>query len=160
MLTFCTSLIGYQASHKLFVRKIFLEEYLSFLNFVQTQIRYTAIAPHKIIEKSLGKNEINIFLNILKQNLKTDKTFFASWSNAIFKIKESFGLSKDDVFTMMDFGEKLGTSDVRSQLKLCDLHIKFINDHIKEAEQSKNQMSKLYLTLGVAAGMGISLLFL
>lgn len=160
MLISCTSWMGYLASHKLLMRKIFMEQYLQFIGFVQVQIGYAAISPYKIAKKYPARSEIGIFLEDLKQELACRENFPKAWSNSIKKTKREFGLTESDVDMILDFGEKLGTSDIRSQLKHCEVHTKLASEHLKEAERMKKEMSRLYLTLGITIGTGLSLLFI
>jgi stage III sporulation protein AB len=139
---------------------MFWEQYLQFINFVQTQIGYVAISPCQIVKNYHAKNEINIFLNCLKNELDFEGNFPRAWVNSVKKTKKELGLTEDDENVVLDFGEKLGSSDIRNQLKHCNMHIKFANDHLKEADCAKKEMSRLYLTLGAATGMGLSLLFM
>jgi len=61
---------------------------------------------------------------------------------------------------MQEFGEKLGTSNLESQVKLCKINIKLTESYLHEANEIKNKKSKLYVTLGISSGISLVLLLI
>lgn len=160
ILIFCTSAIGYQASLKLSMRKKFFENYISFLEFFKAQISFASLAFSEILERFAPKDEFKIFKKLLKETLKKEKEISKAWDHSILRVKDVFGLTSSDISIISVFGEEIGVTDIKNQLNLCNTHIHFAQEHFKEAKARKNQMSRLYITLGLWSGLAFSILLL
>ena len=57
-------------------------------------------------------------------------------------------------------GKLLGKTDIEGQLSEIELGLELINKQIKDAEIEKNKNSKLYKTMGVILGIGISIILI
>jgi stage III sporulation protein AB len=147
-------------ANRLILRKQFLEQYLQFLNFVESQIAYSMDTPTRILNKYKGAKEFEIFSSHCKKKLLLHKLFSESWRESLEYIKKDFGLTNEDFSLLNDFGQKLGTSDIEGQIQHCELHKKLVINNFEEANKEKQQKEKLYITLGLALGSCLALIFL
>jgi stage III sporulation protein AB len=152
--------LGFIYSNRLILRKRFLEQYLQFLNFLETQIIYSMDTPARILNKYKGSKEFEMFSSHCKKNLLKHELFSESWKKGLEQIKKEFGLTSADFDLINDFGQKLGTSDIEGQISHCELHKKLITNNFEEAAQEKKQKERLYITLGLAFGASLALVFL
>jgi stage III sporulation protein AB len=141
------------------MRKNFFENYISFLEFTKAQISFTSVAFLNILEKFSPKDDFAIFFNHLKEELKQKKETSIAWEKTILENKNIFGLKKSDISTICEFGKEIGTTDTKNQLNLCDTHIHFAKEYLRDATIQKKQSSRLYVSLGIWSGLAISLLF-
>ena len=56
------------------------------------------------------------------------------------------------------FGKLLGKTDKKGQISEIDLSLNFIEKQIQKAEVEKNKNAKLYKSLGVLIGCGITII--
>lgn len=57
-------------------------------------------------------------------------------------------------------GKLLGKTDIEGQLSEISLGLDLIGKQIKDAEYERNKNSKLYKTMGVIFGLGISIILI
>lgn len=83
-----------------------------------------------------------------------------AWKTAINLHCQENGFSRDDCEIIFDFGRGLGSSDTEGQLKHCETYRHLFKDRLKKARADAQTKGKLYITLGIAGGMGVALLML
>lgn len=152
--------MGFVISHKLSVRVRFLQQYLQFISYIETEIRYAQRVLSEILGTYENETEFKSFLTIIKENLKSDISFFEAWSDAVHKIPNSYGLLKQDKELICEFGKELGATDVNGQMALCDLNKSLVNSILNAAKEEKIKKSKLYFMLGSSFGVCIALILL
>lgn len=150
--------MGISASRALSERVCFLEEYLKFLAFLQTQISYSAAPLPSLLEKYRDTRVLGPFVSTCLSGLNERHTFSQSWSEAIKESAKSFGLKKEEVHLICDFGSALGGSDVAGQISHCELNKQLVGTYLERAREEKTRKSKLYLMLGVCAGVAAALI--
>ena len=69
-------------------------------------------------------------------------------------------LNHEDKALIAGFLNGLGSSDVEGQLAHCNLYQVRIENNLREAENRKNSLSRLYLSLGVLAGIAVAIVCL
>ncbi len=106
------------------------------------------------------KGEISGFLIQVKENLKSEEGFVKAWQDAAESSANAYGLRKPEKELISKFGKELGTTDVRGQISLCELNQKLIGAALEVAKEEKEKKSKLYLMLGVSAGISIAIILL
>ena len=57
-------------------------------------------------------------------------------------------------------GKLLGKTDIEGQLSEISLGLDLINKQLVDAEYERNKNSKLYKTMGVILGLGISIILI
>lgn len=67
-------------------------------------------------------------------------------------------LNIKDALIIKNLFSGLGKTDTNGQLDFCDSVLNDINRNLLEAEKDKNEKAKLYSTLGVSAGLAISII--
>ena len=145
VIVFC---VGYKKFLSLKRKKQFFEEFLHFLNTLNTQIGFFQNKLEEVFEKHNYSTEFCIFL-------KQCKTFILTANKKeflLFLSSESFFDSSEHKF-VVDFFECFGKLDVGSQ---CDAISKF-SFFIKNKLQNENEHFKRKgkLTLSLSALLGI-----
>ena len=152
--------MGYVISRKLALRVRFLQEYLQFISYIETEIRYARRVLIEIIGKYKNETEFKTFLVAVKANLNSGMSFSEAWRAAVYKIPNSYGLLKHDKELICEFGQKLGTTDVVGQVALCGLNKSLIGSVLDTAKEEKLKKSKLYFMLGSSFGVCLAIILL
>lgn len=161
MLIASSTALGYATSRRLSLRVRFLQQYLQFVSYINTEIRYTQRVLSEIINSySDTKGEISGFLIQVKENLKSEEGFVKAWQDAAESLADAYGLRKPEKELISKFGKELGTTDVRGQISLCELNQKLVGAVLEVAKEEKEKKSKLYLMLGASAGISIAIILL
>lgn len=149
-----STLAGYMESHKLSLRVEQLEAFLRFITAARTEIHYTA-AP---VEEIVRKHGDMPFLKTCAENCQNGSSFTESWAAAVESGAKGFGLLEKDISLLRSFGDGFGASDMDGQLAHCKLFAELTETQLEHAREEKNRKSKLYLMLGIFAGMAVALL--
>ena len=122
------------------------------------QIRFSA-APTQMWLKALcqsGEFRRLTFLQAAATCPPSD--FHAVWRRETGRLPS--GLSERDRQLMCQFGERLGTSDVAGQLRVCEEYGRRLEEQREQARTEQRDKSRLYGTLGLLGGLGAALLVL
>lgn len=149
------TLSGFMESHKLTVRVEKLEAFLRFLSAARTEIRYSA-APVVQILMQHG-SEIG-FLRQCSRFCSEGSGFVKAWENAVNSRAKLDGFSPRDRELLLSFGAGFGASDTDGQISHLELYANLIGENLKTAKENQGRKSKLYLMLGVFAGLGTAIL--
>jgi stage III sporulation protein AB len=155
LLIFAGTLLGYTESHKLSVRVEHLESFLRFLSAARTEVRYSAIPVAQVVERH--GTELR-FLRECVKRCDDGESFAQAWKNAVLSSGENDGFAAHDAELLLSFGEGFGTSDTDGQISHMELYSGLFRANLKSARDDRNRKSKLYLTLGVFAGLSSALL--
>lgn len=158
MLILSGTAIGYLASHRLSMRVEFLSQYIKFISFCETQIRYSAIPIIEILKKQKELPIISPFIKNCINKMESEKTFSDSWYAAANEICKDTGLTNEDINLINDFGIRLGESDVEGQVSHCKLNIKLMNEILELAKENKQKKGRIYIMLGAFSGIAIALM--
>ena len=151
--------IGILISNKYKNRVKDLKEFKSFLNIIDTKIRFT-YEPIKDICKDLSEmSESGIGKMFLKVNyLIRDKSLEDAWEEAIDEFGNNF--SKEDKNIIKPFGKMLGKTDVVGQASQISQLQEFLKIQIEKAEIEKQKNEKLYKSLGMVIGLVIIIILI
>ena len=69
-------------------------------------------------------------------------------------------MKKEDIDIIRNLGRLLGKTDIEGQISEIKLVNNFLDIQIKDAEEEKNKNEKMYRTLGIVAGMTITILLI
>lgn len=105
------------------------------------------------ISKSIYLDNNNIFQRTKKYMNASDVN--SAWNKAI---EEEIKITKEDKEILKMFGKLLGKTDKKGQISEIDLSLNFIENQIQHAEFEKNKSTKLYKSLGVFVGIGITII--
>lgn len=147
-------------SHRLSVRVMFLQQYLSFLDYIETEIRYSKKLIYEIIKSYTSQNELSYFLRCICNNIQNNLSFNIAWKDAVYKLPDYYGLQPQDKEFISDFGRQLGTTDTQGQVSLCQLNKAFVTSALEIAKNEKSKKSKLYFILGSSFGLCLTVVFL
>ncbi len=67
-------------------------------------------------------------------------------------------INREDKKILDNFLSQLGSTDTASQLQFCNSTLNDIKRNLADALKDKNEKSKLYATLGICAGISVSIL--
>ena len=147
------SLCGLLESRKLILRERRLEDFLSFLQVMTTEIRFSQAHLDEIIRRHGGKFD---FLKACAERLEEGAVFLSVWRE---EASQATGFDAEDRRLLQDFGVGLGTTDINGQLAHCELYTDLFQVRLREARSQKEKKAKLYLLLGVFGGLAAALLF-
>ena len=152
---------GLTASVSLSRRAASFEEIARLISFIQTQIRYTAAPIGRIIERAAAGGFSGLsFLNGAANDIKKGENPCAAWCQAVKKHSAECSFNAADTELLQKFGQGLGSSDIKGQLSHCETFYRLFDDRLNEARLEARSKGRLYMTLGVAGGLGTALLLL
>ena len=150
------SYLGFEKSKNYGKRVEELQKIKNGLNFFKSKIEFTYEPVKDILEgisKSVYQDEENIF-NRARQYMK-EKNVNVAWNDAV---DEESKIVKEDKDVLKMFGKLLGKTDKKGQISEIDLSLNFIEKQIQRAEIEKNKNAKLYKSLGILIGCGITII--
>ena len=87
-------------------------------------------------------------------------TFTQVWMEAVNSELLNTSLNKKDKSGLIQFGENLGYLDKEMQINTHDLFLTQLEDEINELSKTAKEKSYLYSTLGIMAGIFVSIILL
>jgi len=147
LVVMCSTLVGFSVSNKLYKRKSILESFLLLIKNSATKIRYTNSTLATIFSD-----------NFMDFNFDEETSFSSQWNEMLNEYNKI--LKTDDIKILRDFGSKLGTTDVLGEEKNIEMYLELLNEKINDASDCIQKKSKLYKTLGLSAGITVSILLL
>lgn len=157
--SFCV-FIGIVKSSALKNRALELLEVSLMLEKIEVYLTYEKL-PTKEIVQALAENESLSRLKFLRDCMTTTNEnipFPVIWRQALEENKNNMDLTADDRKIIHMLGTNLGSSDVKTQLNSIEMLKNLTKQALDEAQQGKEQKGKLYRSLGVLGGIGITLL--
>lgn len=153
---------GLYSSTELSRRASSLERIGRLIEYIETQIRYTAAPVKEIIAKTASVEEFGAlsFLQTACAGVQNGERPDTAWRGAVQSEGENCGFNATDRELLFDFGAELGKSDVEGQLSHCESFHRLFEDRLQSARSDVRIKGKLYVTLGVTAGLGVALLLL
>ena len=100
------------------------------------------------------------FAEIYVRVCEKGEAFPAAWQSCMGKVMEDLPLTKTEKKLIMDFPASLGFMEENAQAGALDELLREINLHIEEIEKEHKSKNKMIMSLGVAAGVLISILLL
>jgi stage III sporulation protein AB len=126
-----------------------------FLSAAKTEIRYSAVPVVQVIEQH------GTALRFLRECVKRchqEESFSAAWKNTVLNCAKGDGFDAHDTELLLSFGAGFGASDTDGQISHLELYYGLFGANLKSAREDRNRKSKLYLMLGVFAGLSSALL--
>lgn len=97
---------------------------------------------------------------VLFNTFEENKPFAKAWHEGVYKVFENSFLKKEDKENLAGLTKGLGEGDIIQQKK-CFEHTFFeIDKMLKQAEEDKKRLSKMYMSLFLAGGLGISIMLI
>lgn len=156
--------IGFYFSNDMRCRIEDLRELRKLISLLRGDIRYANTPLPEAISAIARRNKGNFerfFANTCtKLHELSGLTFSDIWKEAVEKELMNTSLAKKDKFHLIQFGESLGYLDKDMQMNTLDLYISQLEDAITELSKTVKEKSYLYNTLGIMAGIFISIVML
>ncbi len=135
-----------------------LEKAVVLLEQMQTCLRYGQM-PTDMMLAHLSQGEQFSTFAFLGESLKKMKRgvlFPTAWKESLRGMKQS-GFQPCDLERLEQIGDILGGSDFESQIEALSLQLSLLRGHLQQATARREQLGKLYRTLGVLTGIGVSI---
>lgn len=150
------SYIGILKSKSYENRVVELSKFQNALVMFESKLKFTYEPLKNIFEeisKVIYKNENNVFLEVAQEERDVYKAWCNGVENTLF-----FNMQDKEVIKMI--GKMLGKTDIEGQLSEISLGLDLVSKQIKDAENEKIKNCKLYRTMGVILGLGISIILI
>lgn len=130
---------------------------------LKSQIGYSyEILPEALINiANRSKEPVNTLFKTIanKLNQKSGKSVSDIWY-CEFKAYKNTNLSKEDIYTVSEFGKVLGYLDKKLQMDNIDIVIQYIDRTVDLILKNIEKDSKMYHSLGILGGILIALLLI
>lgn len=159
-----SSAFGFYMSSSLKDRIEDMKELKKNILILRGDIRYGSTPLPEAIGAIAGRHEGNFakfFTHIYEELIKLDGVrFFDIWKIAVEQKLKDTSLNKNDKEHLMKLGENLGYLDKDMQINIIDLYIEQLEAEILEASKVLKEKAHLYNTLGVMAGIFVTIIML
>ena len=154
--------LGVMASQNLRRRALALEQMEKLIVRLSTQIKYTAAPVQELLPAAMksGEYEALRFLGPLREGLAQESDFPRLWEAAVAGRGGDCGFTLQDKALLCEFGRGLGVSDLEGTQSHCGLYRDLFHKQAEAARQDVSSKGRLYITLGIAGGLGLALLLL
>lgn len=154
--------IGFYFSCQLKARIEELLELKKILMLLRGNIRYASTPLAEALESiSLRHHgELKDFLQYVSSQMEQmqGKTISDIWKDGVEKKIKGLSLTKTDKEALIGFGNNLGYLDKEMQLSTIDLYVATIETEIEEATRTVKEKTYLYNSLGLMAGIFLTIL--
>ncbi|WP_040196962.1 stage III sporulation protein AB [Candidatus Soleaferrea massiliensis] len=158
----CTSAVGFKYSSGLSKRVRQLERCISMIHMMISELQYSLCPTMDLLNHLSAMDEFQdfYFLNACKNLMNKSVPFTTSWRTSLLSHSENLQLSGDDKKVLLRVGDILGAMDGENQVGELKLIETTLDDRLEQARLSREKYGKLYRSLGVLAGVGISIFML
>lgn len=156
--------IGFYFSCDMRCRIEDLKELKKLIGLLKGDIRY-AITPLPEAISSLARRHsgnYGSFLQYVSKKLQelSGQTFSEIWRVAVEKELISTSLTKKDKLQLVHFGDNLGYLDKDMQLNTLELYLSQLDEEITDISKTIKEKTYLYNSLGIMAGIFITIIML
>lgn len=159
-----STLMGFYYSNELKSRVNNLKELRKLIVLLRGDIRYGNTPLPEAICAIARRHEgsFKVFFVRLSEKLgeHSGNTFAQVWMEAVNSELLNTSLNKKDKSGLIQFGENLGYLDKEMQINTLDLFLTQLEDEINELSKTAKEKSYLYSTLGIMAGIFVSIILL
>lgn len=158
LIVLCGSLTGLNLGRGLTARVRVLEEVIRLYRYLRDRLKYLRPSVSALIEAAAESGEFEAlkFLPACNARMKSGLGFSESWRLSV--AEEAPALGRDALPAVQSLAGVIGASDIDSQLSAIDYGISVLEDRLEQARQKAAGKSRLYGTLGLLAGLGVSVL--
>jgi len=147
-----SSLIGIQKASCLKNRVKYLANIKASLNILESEISFSQDILEKAFMRISKAVDTKGLFETASENI-SELGIKSAWEYAVSECSKSLCLNKADYEALILFGEKLGMSDKKGQVKNIRNTISIIDGLIESAEKEYTQNAKLYRSGGVIIGL-------
>ena len=159
----CTCM-GFYFSNEMKERIDDLKELRKLIGLLRGDIRYAATPLPEAISVLNKRHEgrFHHFLDYVSSKLQelSGQTFAAIWRAGTDTMLSNTSLSRRDKLQLAQLGENLGYLDKDMQVNTLDLYITQLEDEISDLSKTVKEKVYLYNTLGVMAGVFITIIMI
>lgn len=158
-ITACGTLIGLEFRRRIAVRIQSLVMFKEIFREMKSMISYNGMSLNEIIFEIRNMHTHNKFIAKCSENI-SQTSFKIAWKSALNDFKSDLCLNENDVKFLYESAEKLGKSDIDSELDLLELINCQLSDMINEAEIKLKSDGKIYAALGSSCGIITALIII
>lgn len=149
---------GMRISLLLKKRVVVLEETLTFLSSLISEIRFSKNNINKILSDLSSDEALNSLYFLKSFSFFTDNTDFRDiW---IVSVKAFQYYKMEEKVKMLQLGAFLGSTDVESQIKTINRYIVFFENFLSKAETEYEKYGKTASLFGLFTGASVFILFI
>lgn len=126
---------------------------------LSTAIRYSGMEIHLLLQQEYKNIKIPFISNTL-ENLENNHSLHESWSYAVEKLPAIYGLSSQEKSIIIQFGSKLGATDIDGQTEHCNYFKNLFQEKASSLKNDYSIKSRLYRNLGFFSGLAVVLLMI
>ncbi len=159
IVTTCTA-VGLMLRRRLIDRADCLERLVAMLDYLSAQISYVRMPIGEIVLQMSAQSQFTrlTFLSECRQRLSQGVSFPQAWKSSV--VQQRSLLSKEDFERLISLGDVLGTTDALEQQKTIEMYTHLFEKSYESARGECTSYSRMYLTIGVLAGVGFAILML
>lgn len=159
MIIISSAFIGINEAAKLKDKCTCTSKMIQMIRQIKIQMNYCVPSVREILQALTEMAEFKPFTFLNKCLESYDECSFDTlWEREVRAA--GLPLSKEDVMMLVSFGSGLGTTDLDGQIGLCDSFEEKFKMSLKAYETQRDQKSKLYISAGVLAGIGIGIILI
>ncbi len=159
-----STLMGFYCSNELKTRINDIKELRKLVVLLRGDIRYGNTPLPEAICAIARRHEggfKNFFTKVsVRLSEHSGNTFSQVWKEAVDEELNQTSLNKKDKSSLIQFGENLGYLDKEMQMNTLELFLAQLEDEIIELSKTAKEKSYLYNTLGIMAGIFISIILI
>lgn len=156
--------IGFYFSSDMKCRIEELREWKKLVCLLRGDIRYASTPlPEAICSISRRhKGSFHGFLNYIGNRLQelSGESLAVVWKSAVEKELLHTSLSKKDKMQLIYFGENLGYLDKDMQMNTLELYLAQLDEEISDLNRTVKEKAYLYNSMGIMAGIFISIIMI
>jgi stage III sporulation protein AB len=154
--------MGLYCSNELKTRLNDIRELRKLIVLLRGDIRYGNTPLPEAIS-SIGRRHEGNFKGFLirvsdRLNERSANTFSQIWKDSVETELKNTSLNKKDKSALIQFGDSLGYLDKEMQLNTLDLYLTQLEEEINDLSKTAKEKTYLYNTLGIMAGIFISII--
>ena len=158
-LIFSGGLVGIAISKKNLNHIKFLEEYISLILDLKTQISYNQKPLFEIL-KNYGQNKYLSPIINKCINLSEKSSFEKAWRKSFSNLNKVYGVSLNEENIIKNFASEIGVSDIEAEVNYCNYNISLIKPYLEKLLENKNKDRKLPIVLGFCISLIISIILI
>ncbi len=157
IITASTTLTGIYASNQLLERKKRIQVMILMIDRVASLIEFRALKTGDILQTIASDNSFESlgFLKTAYELHKQGSSFYQSWNQAVLSDDTCGEEEKQQLITL---GNSLGTSNIKGQLSMLKIYRQNMENIFNTFSQESMNKGKLYRSLGILAGVFISVM--
>lgn len=157
IITASTTLTGIYASNQLSEHKKRIQVMILMIDRIASLIEFRALKTGDILktiasDKSFESLE---FLKTADEYYNKGYSFYESWNQAVMSDEKAGDEEKQQLITL---GNSLGTSNIKGQLSMLKIYRQNMENIFNTFSQESMNKGKLYRSLGILAGVFISVM--